>query len=65
MGQGKADTVAFRVMFIANPDLTARFATHASLNVPRPEFFYTSIPEGYTDYPRIEVLRDETPPEMG
>lgn len=48
-----ADAVAFGVKFIANPDLVERFKKGASLNEPRPQFFYLydNPAEGYTDYP--------------
>lgn len=61
---GEADAVAFGVMFIANPDLPRRFALGAALNAPRPELFYGSGPEGYTDYPYLQEITDDTPPEM-
>ena len=48
---GQADAVAFGKLFIANPDLPARFASNAPLNAPVPETFYGSGPHGYTDYP--------------
>jgi 2,4-dienoyl-CoA reductase-like NADH-dependent reductase (Old Yellow Enzyme family) len=50
---GEADAVAFGKLFIANPDLTRRFALNAPLNTPVPETFYGSGPEGYTDYPAL------------
>jgi 2,4-dienoyl-CoA reductase-like NADH-dependent reductase (Old Yellow Enzyme family) len=50
---GEADAVAFGVLFIANPDLPRRFKTDAPLNPPRPELFYSSGSEGYTDYPPL------------
>jgi 2,4-dienoyl-CoA reductase-like NADH-dependent reductase (Old Yellow Enzyme family) len=50
---GEADAVAFGKLFIANPDLPRRFALNAPLNVPVPETFYGSGPEGYTDYPAL------------
>jgi len=52
---GEADAVAFGQLFIANPDLPARFTSHASLNVPDPNTFFTSGPHGYTDYPALSV----------
>lgn len=61
--KGEADAVAFGVLFIANPDLPKRFATKAPLNTPRPELFYASGPEGYTDYPTLEGQCDDTPVE--
>lgn len=51
LAEGRADAIAFGRLFIANPDLPARFAQGAPLNDARTEFFYTSGPEGYTDYP--------------
>ena len=54
LADGRADAVAFGKLFIANPDLPNRFATDTQLNPPRPELFYASGPEGYTDYPMLE-----------
>ncbi len=50
---GEADAVAFGKLFIANPDLPARFAAGATLNEPNPETFYTHEAEGYVDYPAM------------
>jgi 2,4-dienoyl-CoA reductase-like NADH-dependent reductase (Old Yellow Enzyme family) len=50
---GEADAVAFGKLFIANPDLPARFRAGAPLNPPHPETFYASGPEGYVDYPAL------------
>lgn len=50
---GSADAVAWGQLFIANPDLVARFAKNAPLNTPDPKTFYAEGPEGYTDYPRL------------
>jgi 2,4-dienoyl-CoA reductase-like NADH-dependent reductase (Old Yellow Enzyme family) len=52
---GEADAVAFGQLFIANPDLPARFSSNASLNVPDPSTFFTPGPHGYTDYPALSV----------
>ena len=49
--QGTADAVAFGVPYIANPDLVARLQQDAPLNAAKPELFYASGAEGYTDYP--------------
>jgi 2,4-dienoyl-CoA reductase-like NADH-dependent reductase (Old Yellow Enzyme family) len=49
--RGDCDAVAFGKLFIANPDLPARFAANAALNAPNPATFYTHGPEGYVDYP--------------
>lgn len=48
---GEADAVAFGKWFIANPDLPKRLKRGAELNPARPETFYGSTAEGYTDYP--------------
>jgi len=53
IAEGKLDAVAFGTSFLANPDLPARFKAGASLNQPNPATFYTSGPEGYTDYPAL------------
>jgi 2,4-dienoyl-CoA reductase-like NADH-dependent reductase (Old Yellow Enzyme family) len=50
---GEADAVAFGKLFIANPDLPARFAANAALNKPDDTTFYTSGRAGYTDYPSL------------
>jgi 2,4-dienoyl-CoA reductase-like NADH-dependent reductase (Old Yellow Enzyme family) len=47
--------VAFGQLFIANPDLPARFTRNAPLNVPDGSTFFTSGPHGYTDYPALSV----------
>lgn len=52
---GQADAVAFGKDAIANPDLVARFRNHAPLNVQDSSTFYSSGPEGYTDYPMLEL----------
>jgi N-ethylmaleimide reductase len=49
--ESKLDAVAFGTSFLANPDLPARFAVKAPLNVPISAKFYSPGPEGYTDYP--------------
>jgi 2,4-dienoyl-CoA reductase-like NADH-dependent reductase (Old Yellow Enzyme family) len=53
LDEGKADAVAFGKLFIANPDLPARFAAHAPLHRPNAATFYAPGPEGYTDYPAL------------
>ncbi|MDA8259571.1 MAG: alkene reductase [Betaproteobacteria bacterium] len=50
---GKVDAVAFGTGFLANPDLPARIEAGAALNKPIAATFYTSGPEGYTDYPTL------------
>ena len=53
-GRWRHDAVAFGVPFIANPDLVARLAADAPLNAAKPELFYASGAEGYTDYPFLD-----------
>jgi N-ethylmaleimide reductase len=53
IASGKIDAVAFGTSFLANPDLPARIRLAAPLNQPNPATFYSSGPEGYTDYPSI------------
>ncbi len=53
LAAGEADAVAFGKLFIANPDLPARFRSGASLNVPDPSTFAGEGPAGYTDYPSL------------
>ena len=51
--RGEVDAVAFGQLFIANPDLVARFKQHAALNAPNPATFYAEGKTGYTDYPTL------------
>jgi len=51
---GDADLVAFGRLFIANPDLPARFANSIPLNTPDPATFYGGDERGYTDYPFLK-----------
>lgn len=53
VASGAADLVAYGRAYIANPDMTDRFAREADLNVPVRETFYTGGARGYTDYPRL------------
>ena len=46
-----ADSVAFGIAFLANPDLPARIKAGAELNTADQDTFYTSDARGYTDYP--------------
>jgi len=46
-----ADLVSFARLFLANPDLPARFAGDLQLNTPDPATFYGGDEKGYTDYP--------------
>lgn len=53
LAKGDADAVAFGKLFIANPDLPARFLAHAALNEADASTFYGSGAKGYTDYPTL------------
>jgi 2,4-dienoyl-CoA reductase-like NADH-dependent reductase (Old Yellow Enzyme family) len=55
LNSGNADAVAWGQWFIANPDLPARLKQNAPLNPARPDKFYASGPEGYTDYPALQA----------
>jgi 2,4-dienoyl-CoA reductase-like NADH-dependent reductase (Old Yellow Enzyme family) len=55
VAQDEADAVAFGKLFIANPDLPARFAKDAPLNRPDDTTFYTPGSAGYTDYPFLAL----------
>jgi N-ethylmaleimide reductase len=48
---GKCDLIAVGKLFLANPDLVARWKTGAAVNVPDMNTFYTPGAKGYTDYP--------------
>jgi N-ethylmaleimide reductase len=50
---GDVDAVAYGVMYIANPDLVARFEADTTFNGPDPSTFYGVGPKGYTDYPTL------------
>ncbi len=50
---GAADAVAFGKLFIANPDLVARFKQESSLNDWDSATFYAAGAKGYTDYPEL------------
>jgi N-ethylmaleimide reductase len=51
---GEVDAIAFGTLYIANPDLVARFKAGADLNKPDPSTFYGVGPKGYTDYPAFD-----------
>jgi N-ethylmaleimide reductase len=56
IADGLADLVAFGEPFIANPDLPARFATHAPIEQSDRASHYTPGARGYTDYPAYRPL---------
>lgn len=53
VAEGHADAVAFGQLYIANPDLLARFQRNAPLNTPDVSTFYGGTELGYTDYPLL------------
>lgn len=53
IASGATDLVAFGKLYIANPDLTERFAQDAALNTPDVNTFYGGNETGYTDYPSL------------
>ena len=53
LAEGKCDLIAVGRLFLANPDLVARWKSGAALNEPDMNSFYQSGPEGYTDYPTL------------
>ncbi len=50
---GDADLVAFGALFLANPDLPARFRTKSQLNKVDTSTFYMGEERGYIDYPKL------------
>lgn len=55
LAEGRADAIAFGKLYIANPDLVERFATHAPLNEWNAATFYSGGAAGYTDYPALQT----------
>jgi N-ethylmaleimide reductase len=53
LATGKCDLVAVGRLFLANPDLVARWKSGATVNAPDANTFYTPGPKGYTDYPTL------------
>lgn len=49
-----AEAVAVGRLFLANPDLPARWRNGAELNQPNSDTFYGGGAEGYTDYPFLD-----------
>ncbi|WP_199231652.1 alkene reductase [Azospirillum sp. TSO35-2] len=56
LAKGEADAVSFGEAFIANPDLTLRFNTGATLAEPDRTTYYGGGAKGYTDYPALESV---------
>ena len=60
--QGLGELVAFGREYIANPDLVERIRLNSPLNAQRPEGYYGSTGEGYTDFPtlaQVESAKEE------
>jgi 2,4-dienoyl-CoA reductase-like NADH-dependent reductase (Old Yellow Enzyme family) len=55
LASGAADAVAWGKDYIANPDLEARFKKNAPLNKWDVKTFYSPGPQGYTDYPALDL----------
>ena len=53
----KADLIAYGRLFIANPDLPARFRANAELNPWDEKTFYGGDEHGYTDYPFLKEVQ--------
>jgi N-ethylmaleimide reductase len=53
IGSGMASAIAFGRLYIANPDLVARFRLGAELNRADEARFYGGGAAGYTDYPAL------------
>ncbi|BCS98726.1 alkene reductase [Desulfoluna limicola] len=52
--EGTADLVSFGALYIANPDLVARFEKSAPLARPDESTYYGGDAKGYTDYPFLD-----------
>lgn len=59
LGSKHADLVAYGRLFIANPDLPARFARNAEMNETDEEHLYAGGAHGYTDYPFLDGITGE------
>jgi 2,4-dienoyl-CoA reductase-like NADH-dependent reductase (Old Yellow Enzyme family) len=55
VASGLADAIAFGRPFIGNPDLVERIRAGAEWSVDNPQTWYSPGPEGYTDYPALQV----------
>lgn len=57
--EGAADLVSFGSLYIANPDLVARFEKSAPLATPDESTYYGGDAKGYTDYPFLDGHGEE------
>jgi N-ethylmaleimide reductase len=53
--RGDANAIAYGSLYIANPDLVARFESDAPLSKPDPSTFYGAGPKSFTDYPALSA----------
>jgi len=53
LAAGRGDLFAVGKLFLANPDLVARWSKGANVNTPDPTTFYSPGPKGYIDYPTL------------
>lgn len=56
LATARADFISFGRLFIANPDLPARFKSGAPLGRPDPSSFYGGDDHGYIDYTFLEEV---------
>lgn len=56
--QGRADLIAFGRPYISNPDLVERMQNGAPLAEYDRSTFYTRGPCGYTDYPKLDAVKN-------
>ncbi len=56
LASGLADAISFGRPFIANPDLVERLRTGAEWTPLDPKTLYSPGPEGYIDYPVLEMV---------
>src|SRR5215467_385104 len=61
----QADLIAYGQLFIANPDLPARFQLNAPLAWPQRATFYGGGAAGYTDYPALDQPQIQQARVMG
>ena len=56
LASGLADAISFGRPYISNPDLVERLRTDADLAPDNFKTWYSPGPEGYTDYPVLEIV---------
>ena len=56
IANGEADLIAYGRAFISNPDLVRRLRENAALNELQADKLYGGGPEGYTDYPILQLM---------